>query len=158
MNLRWQALLQRLIPLGGVMVLLLWQMLHLSAVVDPILLPSPGKMLHALWVGMTDGPMAEDFLKTVWRTTLSFVIAAVVSIPLGVLLGANRQIYHGVAFIIDFFRSTPASAVFPLFLVLFGVGDETKILMASFAAGALGYALNGLFLVLEKRLIHWGGR
>ena len=39
------------------------------------------------------------------------------------MLGASRRVYHALEFIIDFFRSTPASAVFPLFLVIFGVDD-----------------------------------
>ena len=55
-------------------------------------------------------------------------------IPLGVVLGSSERLYRSLEFVIDFFRSTPASAMFPLFLVLFGVGDETKISVAAFGA------------------------
>ena len=34
----------------------------------------------------------------------------------------------------DFFRSTPATAMFPLFLLIFGIGDFAKIAVAAFAA------------------------
>ena len=61
-------------------------------------------------------------------------IAAVIAIPLGIVLGSSEQLYRSLEFVIDFFRSTPASAMFPLFLVLFGVGDETKISVAAFGA------------------------
>ncbi len=37
-------------------------------------------------------------------------------------------------FIIDFFRSLPATAIFPLFLLIFGVNDSSKIAVASFGA------------------------
>ena len=61
-------------------------------------------------------------------------IAAVIAIPLGIVLGSSERLYRSLEFVIDFFRSTPASAMFPLFLVLFGVGDETKISVAAFGA------------------------
>ena len=61
-------------------------------------------------------------------------IAAAIAIPLGIFLGASEKLYRSVEFVVDFFRSTPASAMFPLFLVLFGVGDKTKISVAAFGA------------------------
>ena len=57
-----------------------------------------------------------------------------IAIPLGIVLGSSEKLYRSLEFVIDFFRSTPASAMFPLFLVLFGVGDETKISVAAFGA------------------------
>ena len=51
---------------------------------------------------------------------------------------------------VDFFRSTPASAMFPLFLVLFGVGDGTKISVAAFGA-ALIILFNVAYGVINAR-------
>src|SRR6202453_2959957 len=80
------------------------------------------------------GLLVFMFVKTVCRTTAATAIAAVIAIPLGIVLGSSERIYRSLEFVIDFFRSTPASAMFPLFLVLFGVGDETKISVAAFGA------------------------
>ncbi len=77
------------------------------------------------------GALGFDFVKTVYRTLMSTAIAAVIAIPLGIVLGASEKLYRSLEFVIDFFRSTPASAMFPLFLILFGVGDETKISVAA---------------------------
>ena len=52
------------------------------------------------------------------------------------MLGASKKLYGSLEFVIDFFRSTPASAMFPLFLVLFGVGEKTKVSVAAFGAAA----------------------
>src|SRR3546814_1394353 len=93
----------------------------------PLLLPPPQEALKALVDGLVSGPLLFDFWQTIYRTVLSFAIASAIAIPLGVILGAAEKLYRSVEFVIDFFRSTPASAVFPLFLVLFGVGDRTKI-------------------------------
>ena len=125
----------RYLPIVGVVgFIALWYLAVVVEIVDPVLLPDPVDAARAVWTGMTGGSLLGDFLRTVERTTYSIVIAAVVAIPLGILLGSSERLYRSVEFVIDFFRSTPASAMFPLFLVIFGVGDETKILVASFGA------------------------
>ena len=64
----------------------------------------------------------------------SFGIAVVIGVPLGVLLGSSEAAYRSVEFLIDFFRSTPSSALIPLFLLIFGITDINKIAIASFGA------------------------
>jgi sulfonate transport system permease protein len=121
-------------PIIGVAGLLaIWSFVAWKQWVDPVLLPSPAETFHALWQGM-HGSLGFDFIKTVYRTAASTVIAAVIAIPLGIILGSSEKLYRSLEFVIDFFRSTPASAMFPLFLVMFGVGDETKISVAAFGA------------------------
>ena len=143
--------LQVLLPFVGVAVLLaVWSLTVWTRVVDPVLLPSPVATFRAIWIGMTSGKLGVDFLKTVERTIYSTAIAAVIAIPLGILLGSSEKIYRSVEFLIDFFRSTPASAMFPLFLVLFGVGDRTKISVAAFGA-ALVILFNVAYGVMNSR-------
>ena len=127
--------LQAFLPVIGVVGLFaLWAVVAWRQWVDPVLLPSPGKTFDAFWQGMRGGALGFDFVKTVYRTAASTAIAAVIAIPLGIVLGSSERVYRSLEFVIDFFRSTPASAMFPLFLVLFGVGDETKISVAAFGA------------------------
>ena len=71
---------------------------------------------------------------TVKRTLDAFAIAAVIGVPLGVVLGSNERAYRSVEFLIDFFRSTPSSALIPLFLLIFGVSDINKVAIAAFGA------------------------
>ena len=141
----------RYLPIIGVIgFIALWYLAVVVEVVDPVLLPDPVDAARAVWTGMTGGSLLDDFLRTVERTTYSIVIAAVIAIPLGILLGSSERLYRSVEFVIDFFRSTPASAMFPLFLVVFGVGDETKILVASFGA-ALVILFNVSYGVMNAR-------
>jgi sulfonate transport system permease protein len=123
------------LPVVGVVgVLAIWSLVTWRQWVDPVLLPSPAATFDSLWRGMDGGPLGFDFAKTVYRTGASTLIAAVIAIPLGIVLGSSERLYRSLEFVIDFFRSTPASAMFPLFLILFGVGDETKIAVAAFGA------------------------
>jgi NitT/TauT family transport system permease protein len=126
---------EALLPIVGVVGLVaVWSLATWQQWVDPVLLPSPVSTFKALWKGMNGGALGFDFVKTVYRTAASTLIAAVIAIPLGIVLGSSERLYRSLEFVIDFFRSTPASAMFPLFLVLFGVGDETKISVAAFGA------------------------
>ena len=139
------------LPIVGVVGLLaLWSLATWRQWVDPVLLPSPFATFRSLWHGMDGGPLGFDFVKTVYRTAASTLIAAVIAIPLGIVLGSSERLYRSLEFVIDFFRSTPASAMFPLFLVLFGVGDETKISVAAFGA-ALVILFNVAYGVMNAR-------
>jgi NitT/TauT family transport system permease protein len=136
--------------IGVVGLIVLWYLAVWYQVVDPVLLPSPTDTFRALWRGMAGGRLGFDFMRTVERTILATLIAAAIAIPLGIFLGASEKIYRSVEFVVDFFRSTPASAMFPLFLVLFGVGDKTKISVAAFGA-ALVILFNVAYGVMNAR-------
>jgi sulfonate transport system permease protein len=141
---------QGFLPIIGVVGLFaLWSLVAWRQWVDPVLLPSPLEAFNAFWTGM-HGALGFDFVKTVYRTAASTAIAAVIAIPLGIVLGSSEKLYRSLEFVIDFFRSTPASAMFPLFLVLFGVGDETKISVAAFGA-ALVILFNVAYGVMNAR-------
>ncbi len=120
--------------IGPVLLFSLWDLVVRVGWIKVILLPSPTDTLLALVTGLAGGPLLLDFGVTVLRTLESFVLAAVVGVPLGVLLGSNEKAYRSVEFLIDFFRSTPSSALIPLFLLIFGVSDINKIAIAAFGA------------------------
>ena len=66
------------------------------------------------------------------------------------LLGSNEQAYRSVEFVIDFFRSTPSSALIPLFLMIFGVSDINKVAIAAFGA-LLIVLFNSAYGVINAR-------
>jgi ABC-type nitrate/sulfonate/bicarbonate transport system permease component len=144
-------LTESLLPFVGVAVLILvWYAAIAARLVDPVLLPSPVEAMRALGNGLASGTLLHDFLRTVERTILATFIAMVIAIPLGIVLGSWPKLYRALEFVVDFFRSTPASAMFPLFLVIFGVGDETKVLVATFGA-ALVILFNVAYGVMNAR-------
>jgi len=125
----------RLLPFVGPLALfILWDLVVRLGFIKPILLPPPGATVLTLVTGLAGGPLLLDFAVTVWRTVQAFLIAAVIGVPLGVLLGSNERAYRSVEFLIDFFRSTPSSALIPLFLLIFGVSDVNKVAIAAFGA------------------------
>lgn len=129
---------RRLIPLiGPVVLLVVWDLVVRFGFIKAILLPPPIDTLITLITGMSGGALLYDFWVTLYRTLVAFGIAWVAGMPLGIVLGSNERAYRSVEFVIDFFRSTPASALIPLFLLIFGTSDVNKIAIAAFGAWLL---------------------
>jgi len=120
--------------IGPLLLIAAWYLLVESQFVNPILLPGPGPTLAHLWSSTMSGALTVDFLMTLNRTVQAFLIATVIGVPLGVALGSSESLYRSVEFLIDFFRSTPSSALIPLFMLIFGISDFNKIAISAFAA------------------------
>jgi NitT/TauT family transport system permease protein len=141
----------KLLPIvGPVLLFIAWDIAVRGGFIKPILLPTPADTITTLVTGLAGGPLLTDFLVTVKRTLEAFLIAAVVGVPLGVLLGSNEKAYRSVEFLIDFFRSTPSSALIPLFLLIFGVSDINKVAIAAFGAFLL-VVFNSAYGVINAR-------
>jgi NitT/TauT family transport system permease protein len=141
----------RLLPfIGPVVLFIVWDLVVRLGFIKPILLPTPADTIAALVTGLAGGPLLTDFAVTVWRTVQAFLIAAVIGVPLGVLLGSNERLYRSVEFLIDFFRSTPSSALIPLFLLIFGVSDVNKVAIAAFGAFLI-VVFNSAYGVINAR-------
>jgi NitT/TauT family transport system permease protein len=129
---RLQRVLQ--FALGPALLTAFWWVAYAGTLVDSHLLPSPFATLADTWENVASGAMTRDFLQTLLRVAYAFAIAAGLGVPVGIVLGANEDVYRSLEFVIDFFRSTPATAMFPLFLLLFGLGEFSKVSVAAFAA------------------------
>lgn len=143
----WSKAIPFLGPLG---LFIIWDLVVRLGLVKPILLPQPLDALGALMGGLAGGPLLADFGITVLRTVEAFLIAALLGVPLGVLLGSNEKAYRSVEFLIDFFRSTPSSALIPLFLLIFGVSNINKVAIAAFGA-LLIVVFNSAYGVINAR-------
>ena len=130
-----RPLRDRLLPVMGPLLLVgFWWLAAASGLLNTKLVPAPGPTLTTTLNALASGTMAHDLLQTLIRVLYAFGVAAGVGVPLGILIGANERVYRSIEFLIDFFRSTPSTAMFPLFMLIFGLGEEGKIALAAFAA------------------------
>lgn len=136
--------------LGPLALFVVWDLVVRFGLVKPILLPSPANTLITLIQGFFNGSLLSDFGVTVLRTVQAFLIASCVGMPLGIVLGSNEKAYRSVEFLIDFFRSTPSSALIPLFLMVFGVSDINKVAIAAFGAFLI-VVFNSAYGVINAR-------
>lgn len=120
--------------IGPLLIFAVWWAAAAGQWISPRLLPDPVSTVGVLLDSVLDGSIVGDFAGTLARTLAAFAVAAVLGVPMGIVLGSDARIYRSLEFAIDFFRSTPATAMFPLFLLIFGIGEESKIGVAAFSA------------------------
>ena len=109
--------------------LLVWEAVARAGLVNPLFLPGPSGVLAAL-VQMT---LSQDLLWHAWVSTVrvwvAFAIAAIMAIPIGMLMSSYRPVGAALEPMIDFIRYLPVPALVPLSIIWFGVGENTKIFL-----------------------------
>jgi NitT/TauT family transport system permease protein len=126
--------MKRYTIIGPILIVSLWALIAWFRLVDPFFLPGPLMTMEKLGELLWNGSIIPDLFATLIRVAASFLIAVTVGLPLGLWLGSSEKKYRSIEFVIDFFRSTPATALFPLFLLLFGISDISKIAVAGFSS------------------------
>jgi NitT/TauT family transport system permease protein len=115
-------------PIGSFATLLLaWQFLVPLAGIPDYILPLPTEFLHRLW---TDRSLLLDNAAITGKeVVLGFVLATVISVPLGYMIVSVRLLEKAVYPLIVFLQLVPKIAVAPLFVVWFGFGLFPKVLL-----------------------------
>jgi sulfonate transport system permease protein len=121
--------------------LLLWAIVSFLRIASPLLMPAPQEAFARLVTLLWTGDLLPDIRASLWRWLSGYVIGCAIGVPIGLFLGSNLIVYRATLPMVDFFRSLPVTALFPLFLLLFGIGDQAKIAMA-FAATVFVVVLN----------------
>ncbi len=118
--------------LGPIIVLAVWWVTTQLHFVSPILLPRLDDTLWKFYSLLVSAKAFPDIWSTVYRTMVGLGIASFFGIITGLFIGTYTEIYKTFGIVIDFFRSLPATAMFPLFLLIFGIGSASKIAIAIF--------------------------
>ncbi len=116
-------------------ILAIWAIFSNLKLISPLFLPTPQAVFLEITSLFSSGVIIPDILFTLYRAFLGFAIACLIGIPLGLLMGYSDTIYYSLEFVVEFFRSIPATALFPIFLLFFGIGDLSKIALTAWAAG-----------------------
>jgi len=121
--------------------------------VDPIVLPTPWSVVRA-GPAMLRERLLADIGLTLARVLGALAIACVFGIPLGLLLGYRRGTYQVIESPLHALRSIPASALFPLFLIVIGVGEKSIVALAAYPSllVILVNAVSGATLANKRRL------
>ena len=97
-------------------------------------LPPLSKIMEsfgALWLGPR---FVTDILPSLGRLLLGYAIAVVAGVTLGTVLGLNARVRQAAEPVLEFFRAIPPPALVPIFLLIIGIGDETKLVVIATGA------------------------
>jgi NitT/TauT family transport system permease protein len=107
----------------------LWALATLGGYVSKTFLADPITMVKDGWILLTKFGFAHDIGMTVWRVVGGFVLAAIIGVPIGILMGAYKPIEAFLEPFVSFARYLPASAFVPLLILWAGIGETQKLLV-----------------------------
>jgi NitT/TauT family transport system permease protein len=113
--------------------LLLWETAPRFDLVDRTFLPPFSEVATAWWQLALDGQLAENAGASLTRSFTGFGIAVAVSVPLGLLIGWYRPVADVLGPVLELFRNTAALALLPVFVLLLGIGETSKISIVVYA-------------------------
>ena len=107
--------------------LAVWAAFTLGGYVSKTFLADPITMVRSGYDLLVNQGFIYDIGMTVWRVLGGFAIAAVLAIPLGVMMGAYKPVEAFFEPFISFARYLPASAFIPLLILWAGIGEAQKL-------------------------------
>ncbi|TGQ34670.1 MULTISPECIES: ABC transporter permease [unclassified Mesorhizobium] len=119
----------------GVLVafLALWQVSSSAGWVNAAVLPPIDTIVAALWKGLAGGSLLGDIAISLQRAGIAFAAAVAVAIPLGLFMGQVRAVETALDPILQVFRQTSALALYPVFILLLGLGEASKVFVIFWA-------------------------
>nr|WBO82197.1 ABC transporter permease [Streptomyces sp. SBE_14.2] len=113
--------------------LLLWETAPRLGLVDRTFLPPFSEVAEAWWGLAKDGQLADNAQASLVRSFSGFGIAVAVAVPLGLLIGWYRPVADLLGPLLEVFRNTAALALLPVFVLLLGIGETSKISIVVYA-------------------------
>lgn len=135
---------------GPLFVIIIWYALYGLQVINPLFLPMPHVVIIELVKLLLDNNMWRDICISLWRVFISMILALIIGVPLGLLMGYYKKVNSIFDLVVDFFRSLPALAIFPLLMLFFGIGDSSKIATAVFSC-SLVIVINSIYGVTHSK-------
>jgi NitT/TauT family transport system permease protein len=134
---RRTALVLGLVPL--LVLLGLWSLVTAgdepeSRIISPIILPSPGEVARSFGSLWFDRALMRSILTSLARVASGFAAAAVVALPLGIVMGAftkMKAIFNPLSVMGSYL---PIAAIVPLTLSWFGTGELQKVMFLAIAS------------------------
>jgi NitT/TauT family transport system permease protein len=112
----------------------LWESVAHLGVFPPRLFPSIETIAAAFWRLTVAGILPHHALDTLIRLTIGFAVAAVVGVAIGFAMGRSRRAEDIFLPLVSIGAPIPGIAYAPLFLLWFGLGDKSAVLLVAFVS------------------------
>lgn len=134
----WLRAQRRLLDAGWrsaliVLLALLWELAPRLEWTDPVFLPPLSVVLAAGWTLALNGQLWEHVSVSLARAMGGFAIALVYAVPLGLAIGWYRKLGDLLNPLIELLRNTAPLALLPVFILLLGIGEVSKVAMVVYS-------------------------
>lgn len=106
---------------------LLWTVITLGRIVEPIFLPPIGDTLSSFFKLISLQFVTENLTPSAVRVTTALMLSVAIAFPLGVLGGQSVLVRQLIYPICSFTRYLPVAAFVPLCILWFGIDDAQKV-------------------------------
>jgi NitT/TauT family transport system permease protein len=110
-----------------------WEVAPRAQLVDPIFLPPVSDVVPALWDLARNGQLWSNTEASLVRSLSGFGLAIVLAVPLGLLIGWYRPVADLLNPLLELFRNTAAIALLPVFILVLGIGETSKVAIVLYA-------------------------
>ncbi len=114
---------------GSLILLIPWYLLSFS--LDIPIIPYPHLVFKEVIIELLRFQILIHLFVSLYRVITGILLALLIAIPLGIIMGLKNKTNKLLTPIIYLFQPIPKIALLPIFLVLFGIGDLSKILIVS---------------------------
>ncbi|MGE5303091.1 MAG: ABC transporter permease [Alphaproteobacteria bacterium] len=108
--------------------LVIWEAVVRIGGVNPLLVPAPASVLRTMFDMTIDGRLPWAIAVSLQRVFQGFIYGSLLGIGLGLLVGWFRPLEDAVDPLVGAIYPIPKSALFPLFILWFGLGDTSKVM------------------------------
>ncbi len=110
---------------GGI--LILWEIISALGIVNPVLLPPPGRVFSNIVYMWAIGFLQPQIVSTLFRLTYAFILALLSAVPLGILASYSPKYFSPLEPLVNAARVIPAPAWLSLSILWFGMGHASAI-------------------------------
>ena len=110
----------------------IWEGISRFNLVNRIFFPPPSEILYFLADDLASGVLFFHIGVSLQRAFIGFAVAAVLSIPFGILIGWKRWLYRIFEPLIESLRPIPGLALIAPSILFFGIGDLTNIFVVTY--------------------------
>ena len=107
---------------------------HVWKLFNPVLLPPPHKVLEAGIELTLSGELVRDIGASIYRVVMGFLVAAVLGVGVGTLIGRSRRLEQFLEPPLELLRPIPPLAFLPVLVLWFGIGEMSKVVFIAYAA------------------------
>lgn len=118
---------------GLVLLAAAWELLPRLGVVDPYFIPPLHEVLGALRDLAASGELARHLKASLVRSGAGFLLATALAIPVGAAIAWYRPVRELLQPTLELFRNTAALALLPVFTLILGIGESSKIAIIVYA-------------------------
>jgi NitT/TauT family transport system permease protein len=137
-----------------ILILLLWELVVRAQLLDGRIVPAPSMIFDTFKTLVASGELLRHVTVSLTRVFVGLVLGAVPGLVVGTLMGLSPMIRAVLSPIIASLYPIPKIAIFPLVMVVFGIGELSKYVLVAIAVFFF-MAINSFAGVAHVERIYW---